>query len=42
MAQSRILGILRHDTRAEDMASLVASLADGDLKARIATFRSVR
>jgi len=41
-AHSRLLGILRHDTRVEDMASLVGSLADGDLKARIAAFRSVR
>jgi hypothetical protein len=42
VAQGRLLGILREDTRAEDMASLIGSLCDGDLKARIAAFRSAR
>jgi len=41
-AQGRLLGILRVDTRAEDMASLIGSLCDGDLKARIAAFRGAR
>ncbi len=42
VAQQRLLGMLRQDTRAEDMASLVGSLCDGDLKARIAAFRNAR
>lgn len=42
VAQERLLGILRQDSRAEDMASLVGSLCDGDLKARIAAFRNAR
>ena len=42
VAQNRLLGMLRQDTRAEDMASLVGSLCDGDLKSRIAAFRNAR
>jgi enoyl-CoA hydratase/carnithine racemase len=42
VAQNRLLGMLRQDTRAEDMASLVGSLCDGDLKARISAFRNAR
>jgi enoyl-CoA hydratase/carnithine racemase len=41
-AQVRLLEILREDTRAADMASLVESLAEGDLKSRIAAFRNSR
>ena len=42
VAQRRMLCLLRQDSRAEDMASLVGSLCDGDLKGRIAAFRNAR
>lgn len=39
-AARRLAAIAVPDTRAQDMASLVESLTDGDLKARIRSFRS--
>lgn len=39
-AARRLAAIAVPDTRAEDMASLVESLTDGDLKARIGRFRA--
>ncbi|MBL8382243.1 MAG: enoyl-CoA hydratase/isomerase family protein [Burkholderiales bacterium] len=39
-AARRLAAITVHDTRAQDMASLVESLTDGDLKARIRGFRA--
>ena len=41
-AQARLRATLRADTRAADMAGLIESLTEGDLKARIATFRNSR
>ena len=39
-AQARLHGLTQSDTRAADMAALIESLTEGDLKARIRAFRA--
>lgn len=41
-ARARLAALTRIDSRAADMAALIESLTEGDLKARIAAFRALR